>query len=208
MNLSASLLITNLLLLARASPQLLPPFELPTIAANFRLVAHVDGFPQKDLSPSIENWEVVSSSATACDGYAVLTGGISSGLSFYWDPATISVQSELGSHPLGLLIGQDDHGEPIKLSCGQGSSGVGIWPEGDGPQLAHRQGGQIYACEAQLSGAPVVQLFHRSKDTTALPASCVDVVLYAECADGPDHGDESLTVCCFDVMDGECRVSL
>lgn len=204
---TAVVLFANLLL-ARALPQLLPPPSLPTVAKNFRLVAHVIGFPDHDLVPSIENWEVVASSTACSDAYAILTGGISSGLSFYWDPNTESVQSFRSLQSLGLSINHYDIQNPVSFSCGQGSPGVGISLAKEGPRLAHQEGGQLYACPMMnQSVTPLVQLFHRDSNAM-LPQSCVDVVLYAECADGPDHGAESLAVCCFDVMDGECRMSL
>lgn len=207
MSFSAALAFAHLLVLAQASPQLLPPSALPTVAANFRLVAHALASPQSDLASSIENREVTASTSDCDDAYATLSDGISSGLSFFWDPDTTSIQSGTDSHSIGFLMEGEDSGGVLKLSCGQGSSGVGISPMGNGPELELQNDAQAYACQTTLPSGPAVQLLYRNKNATALPNSCVDVALYAECADGPRHGDNSLAVCCFDVKDGDCRVS-
>ncbi|KAG6028048.1 hypothetical protein E4U41_000786 [Claviceps citrina] len=202
-------------ILAPATGQIMQQ-DLSVLSQNFRLIAHVKSPIVTEFAAGIENWEVAALPGPGCHEPLVLrrpqrhesSTNRTSGTTFFFNPTTTQVQSGQGGGTKSLFIPRGGHGERhVSMDCRQGTSGVGVAHAGDdGPQLVHASNGTFYTCPRRIGGEAVARLLYRQGDADdePLPYACADVALFAKFAEGGDHGEDSLVVCCADVRDGVC----
>lgn len=183
---------------------------LPEWDHNFKIVAHVDGYPTTDLTPSVEKWEVSRIASTGCDEFAILRDPSDQPGTDFWGVESIKADHESPRRRFNLLVFPSPGPiattqRPLKLSCFD-SSGIIVVFEDLVPKLKWPVGepGQFYACQTPLFPANTAQVFYRWTALQPLPEGCVDISLIAKCSDGPDRGNSNLAMCCTDVVNGEC----
>ncbi|KJZ74511.1 hypothetical protein HIM_06107 [Hirsutella minnesotensis 3608] len=196
----------NLLAAVAAVPQLLVPSIKPVLTDNFRLAAHAIRTSKTYFTRPIEGWQVVSCRANFAGQKSLVLvpstrNSTSTPTSFYFNPHSLSIQSEQGKHQDGLVLTMGRGRWVLKLArVSKGTSKLGVLAQPDGPQLAY-QNGSFYTCQPRKSREADLEIYWREHGKT-LDKHCVDVALFSVPTSGPAR--ETPVVACKDVREGMC----